>query len=345
MQGSRHLRTSALAFVALLGSALLSGCWLPAPHAASYFLHAPLVPVGGAAGGGAVEFWIDSRIHSSYFELNGMLPNTDYVAMVDGEAFALLSTDAAGHTSMNFPILSSTFDPRGRHVWIADPSGVEVLQVSPPNDPRYASAEIAPLSSFGPGGGAVRTTWIDGHESVSVELHGVDPNSYDVLANGAMQGTIDASGGFGSLFETPPGFDPSTAVIQVQIDGVDYYAGAGHANIEGIDWCVRGSVEQQFDAQTGGLGWASVLTKTSCERRFQILIEDVPVGDYEVVVGGVYEDVITVGQDEFGATVGSVLFTNSEDVGELLDFDPIGQSIEIEQNGVVYFSIAAYAPN
>jgi hypothetical protein len=346
MQGARHLRASALTFVALLGMASLSGCWMPAVSGARFFLNAPLVPVGGATGGGSVQFLMDARTHSAFFELDDLLANTDYTVMMDGVIFATLSTDPSGHTAENRPILSSAFDPRGHHLSIVDPDGVEVLTLPSPTDPRYVSAEVAPLSSFGPGGGVVRTDWVHGVQTTSIELAGVDPDVYDVFADGMTQGSIDAGSGAGALLESPPAFDPSTAVIQIRRQGVDYYAGGSHASIEGIDWCERGSVEEQFDAPTGtGLGWASLMTRSSCSRRLEMLIEDVPMGDYEVVVGGVYEGVMTVGQDQFGATSGTVLFTTNESTGQPLDFDPIGQPIEIEQDGVVYFSITAFSPN
>jgi hypothetical protein len=344
MQGSRHLRASALGLAALLATASIVGCWLP-PMGATFFLDAPLIPIGGATGGGHVQFLLDTTGRSAFFELNGLLPDTDYSVMMDGVVVATLSTDPSGHTAENQPVLTSAFDPRSHRLAIVDPDGVEVLELPPPSDPRYASAEVAPLSSFGAGGGSVRTAWLGGVESVSVELDGVDAGSYDVLADGMIQGSIDTVDGHGQLVESPPSFDPETAMIEVQRGGVDYYAGGSRASIEGIDWCLRGSVEQPLDALTGGLGWASLTTRASCDRRFEILIEDVPMGDYDVVVGGVVEGVLTVGEDQFGATSGSALFTTNESSGLPLDFDPVGQPIEIEQDGVVYFSIAAYSPN
>jgi len=348
MQGARHLRASALTVVALLGIASLAGCWMPPVSSARFFLNTPLVPIGGATGNVRVEYMIDARGRSGYFELNGLSPYNGYSVMmdgVDGVVCATLATDASGHTAENHPVLSSACDPRSHRLSIVDQDGVEVFEMPPPSDPDYVSVEVAPLSSFGPGVATMQTTWNHGVHAVSLELNGVDPDSYDVLVNGAMQGSIDVTNGHGALVESPPAFDPSTAVVQIQRDGVDYYAGGAHASIEGIDWCARGSVEQPFDAVTGGLGWAALMTRTSCSRRLEILIEDVPMGDYEVVVGDVYEGVITVGQDEFGATVGSVIFTSGESTGMPLDFDPIGQPIEIEQDGVVYFSIDAFSPN
>jgi len=344
MQGPRHLRASAFALSALLGTVLLGGCWA-APMGATFYLDAPLVPIGPATGSGHVQFLLDTLTHSSYFEVHDLAPSTDYSVTMDGVVVATLSTDRSGYAAENRPVLSSALDPRSHRLAIVDPDGVEVLALPPPTDPRYTSAQAAPLSSFAAGGGVVTTTWHNGVHAVLVQLDGADPGTYDVLADGALQGSIDPVGGCGMLVQTPPGFDPDTAMIEIQRDGVDYYAGGARANIEGIDWCLRGSVEQPFDAQTGGLGWASLTTRTSCARRLEILIEDVPMGDYEVVVGGVDEGVLTVGRDEFGATVGSVLFTANEDTGLPLDFDPIGQSIEIEQDGVVYFSIDAFAPN
>jgi hypothetical protein len=343
MQESRRLRASALA-AAFAATALLSGCFLPSVDPGRYYLGAPLVPIGGASGGGHVDFMIDARQHSGSIELFGLDPNADYTVTMDGVTFTTLSTDAAGHAQANVPVLGSSGDPRGRRIAVLDPNGVEVLELADSSHPDYNESEIAPLSSFASGGGFVQTTTLAGVETVSVSLAGVDPGSYDLVVDGQILGTVDASDGQGTTVLTDPEFDPGTSSFELQLDGVGYYAGGGHANIEGIDWCNIGNGEQALESAVTGIGRASLLTRIDCGRRFEVAIENVPLAEYDLFVGGVHRGTLAVGEDENGATVGVAQFSSSERSMAPLDFDPIGQSIEVELGGVSYFTLEAFAP-
>jgi len=68
---------------------------------------------------------------------------------------------------------------------------------------------------------------------------------------------------------------------------------------------------------------------------FEVEIEDVPEGDYELLVGGEVRAVITVVQTDSGPE-GEVEFRSPAEPGKLLlDFDPLGQIVEIVQDGTV----------
>jgi hypothetical protein len=79
-------------------------------------------------------------------------------------------------------------------------------------------------------------------------------------------------------------------------------------------------------------GKARFRVRDDCSEDFRVEIEDLPVGDYNLLVGGVNQGTITV-TDTGGETEGEIEFdTDPDDPGELLlDFD-------IEQGGTVFLS-------
>jgi hypothetical protein len=344
MQVSRRLRASALALAVLVGGTFTSGCFLPKVDAASYYLAAPLVPVGGATGSGRVEYLIDARQRTAFFELAGLTPVADYHVLFDGELFTTVSTDENGHGALNTSVLSSAFDPRGHRLSVVDQNGVEVLELADPTDPAYNAAEVAPLAAFAPGAGMIQTTTRGGSTTVTVNLTGVDPGVYDVLADGVVQASLDARSGHGQVVLAPPGFDPATAAIELQLEGVGYFAGGGHANIEGLDWCHSGNGVQPLEPTVSGFGQASLATRVDCGRRFDVAIHDVPMAEYDLRVGGIWRGTLAVGALEDGSTIGTATFSTSEPSMGALDFDPIGQTIDVELEGVPYFQLDSFVP-
>lgn len=80
------------------------------------------------------------------------------------------------------------------------------------------------------------------------------------------------------------------------------------------------------------------------ELQFEVDVRGIPVGVYDLLVGGVFRGNITV--VEYGNTTrGEVEYESFPEGSDerLLDFDPRGQSVEIALNGSVYFS--GFAPN
>jgi len=335
-------RPRLIAFAALLSIASF-GCSAPFSTAASYYLGAPLVPVGGGSGSGRVEAILATMLRSLYVEVSGLAPNEPHQVTLDGVTVARLVTSASGAGSVGRNVIDSTQDPRGKHLAVVNASGVEVLVLADVSHPAYRSAELSPLASFAPGGGLVRRLTVGGEESLRVTLEGVDPGSYDVFVDGAPQGAIDATSGSGSLTLDPAAIGPDSSVT-VQLAGVDLYAGAGGAEIFGIDWCATGRVTHALGAFVPGDADAALTTRVDCGRRFKVEIRDVPMGSYDLVIAGEWRAEIAVGSDESGATIGDVTF-GSGDTGETrLDFDPFGVSIGIHQDGQVLFVLDSFRP-
>ena len=74
------------------------------------------------------------------------------------------------------------------------------------------------------------------------------------------------------------------------------------------------------------------------DRDFDVEIEDLPVGGYDLVVGGVQRG--TIGRRDDDGNEGEIEFGNPADDDELpLDFDPRGELIEIFDGGTLIFSV------
>jgi len=69
---------------------------------------------------------------------------------------------------------------------------------------------------------------------------------------------------------------------------------------------------------------------------FSVEIEDVPVGDYPLRVGGQMVGTIPVTMHQDGSIEGELEFRNPVEPGKiLLDFDPRGQDIEVSDGSSV----------
>ncbi len=75
------------------------------------------------------------------------------------------------------------------------------------------------------------------------------------------------------------------------------------------------------------------------ERDFSVEIEDVPVGDYRLTIDGIDRGTISVIETEDG-TEGEIDFDDPQDENLLLDFDPLGATIEIFDGQTLIFSAA-----
>ena len=74
------------------------------------------------------------------------------------------------------------------------------------------------------------------------------------------------------------------------------------------------------------------LDEPSCESVFEVVVSDVPAGDYDLYVDDAPVGTFAAGDDGLGTVVGSARFDPTPDVGEnelLLDF-PVGGGSQIE---------------
>jgi hypothetical protein len=343
MQAPRNLRASAPALL-VLAMLTQAGCFLPSAYAPAYYLAAPLAPTAGGAGGGRVETFLTPLKRTFFVALEGLAPGEEYTVMIGTEMLTALATDANGSSSVSMDLPGPHLDPRGRSIRVLDAGGGVVLSLVAPNHPAYHEAEVAPLSSFGSGGGFVQTTTIAGVSWLSVNVQGAEPGTYDVLANGEAVATLDAPDGSGTATLAPPPFDPRDTAFELLLGGVGYFAGGGRAGIEGLDFCTSTSVEQELFAAIAGSGRARLVTRENCSRRFEVEVEMVPMGSYDVVVGGVVRGALAVGSDENAMTFGSITFAPGESASLPLDFEPLGAQVDVRVADDLWFTADPFEP-
>jgi len=140
--------------------------------------------------------------------------------------------------------------------------------------------------------------------------------------------------------ELPLTFDPEGAGIEVVQGATVFFADTFGSGGGGSTICEPQETEVPLlnNGPVGAAkGKARLRVKDDCDEDFRVEIEDLPLGNYDVVVGGVTRGSISVA-DVGGELEGDVEFdTDPDQPGEiLLDFDPRGQLVEIVQSATVF---------
>ncbi len=197
-----------------------------------------------------------------------------------------------------------------------------------------------------------------------VEIENVPLGSYSLFIDGVEKGIIrvinDDGGQEGELeFRFPSevgkpllNFDPRGKLIEVRQNGntileVVFSVGAGGGTTPpppssggspgaGTPPFANDIETKRFFNNTGVIASARgevELEQEPNEVEFEVEIENVPLGNYTLFVGGIEKGIITVYNDDDG-TEGEIEFSFPQEFNHpLLDFDPRGQLIEVRQNG------------
>lgn len=199
-----------------------------------------------------------------------------------------------------------------------------------------------------------------GRAEFEIEIEAVTPGDYDVAVGGEIEGTIPVADGEsdGEIeFRSPqtPGkelldFDPRDRIIDVLLDGEVVLTALAPEEGEPVsngpspfDDDDMETSEIELELSNTGVspeGEAEAEFETDGERsEFEVEIEDIPAGDYPLLVGGSERGVITVGERGDGGTRGEIEFRfPSADDEIALDFDPRGETIEIVEDSTVLFT-------
>ncbi|WP_181918915.1 hypothetical protein [Wenzhouxiangella sediminis] len=201
-----------------------------------------------------------------------------------------------------------------------------------------------------------------GNIDFDVEIEDVPAGDYTLLVDGIDRGSITVvatdDGTEGEVEYSSPqdgddrllDFDPLGALIEVTEGDIVLFSavlepnGTGPGDDGGDDDSSDappfGSSETEVDLINTGLdpdaSGDAELEQRSNRVEFDVEIEDLDTGTYELWVGGELRGEIQVVPSDDG-TEGEIEFRNPVEAGkELLDFDPIGQWISIEQGGNVF---------
>lgn len=188
----------------------------------------------------------------------------------------------------------------------------------------------------------------------SVEAEDLADGDYRIFVGGVDRGGLVINFGMGETeFRSPVEagkvlltFDPRGEVIEVHdgqgavLTSGDVVIDDGDDNDDGGDNIDFGTIEIEVDLTNTGVyplasGDARLRPETD-RTDFSVEIEDVPVGNYDLRIGGEIVGVITVIQMQDGSVEGELEFRNPVEPGkQLLDFDPRGKQIDVLDGSTV----------
>ncbi|MFK7958572.1 MAG: hypothetical protein AB8B96_20945 [Lysobacterales bacterium] len=189
-----------------------------------------------------------------------------------------------------------------------------------------------------------------GYANFEVEVDDLELGDYDLLVGGSLVGSITVvntpTGTEGELeFKSPTddekpllNFDPRGQVIEVSQNG-NVLLTSDSLPVDPNP--ISQQLEIEVDLENSGVFPAASgdaeFEINGSRRKFDIEVEDLPVGDYPVRVGGMQVGVLIAVVQTNGDVEGELEFGNPPDDDEtLLTFDPRGQLVEIvDSNGVL----------
>lgn len=304
-------------------------------------------------------------------KLKGLSPSTEYNLLIGEISRATFTSNPRGAANLRFSqpaqgrSLPLNFDPRGRSLAVTEGTG-EMLNVvlSGEGEPEdievveYTDLTPKPLAGSGEAHAKYRSK--EGEARFEVEVEGVPDGDYPLYVAGSSEGTIRVVGGEGEIeFESDADeeeeseseddgamaldFDPRRKIVEIFHQGADslelYFSSKMIAQAENINVCDPHETELDL-ASTGADEDAEAEVqeklKADCEREFEVEVVNLPMGDYEVVIGG---ETYKINVPVDGAEASIEFSSDPEGSDEFLfDFEIADQSIEIRQGDVVYFS-------
>lgn len=260
--------------------------------------------------------------------------------LVGGVSQAAFET--SGNGSLNVTLVDDAigFDPRGREIEIEDESDDTILSNSTGTAAVDERANLTPTGVQPLASGHATYRLKKGVAQFNAEIEDVTDGTYDILVDGVARGTITTVAGTGELEIEGATFDAVGKLIQVLLNGEVILSGTLLASAPGVSACTPAETTTILTALAGGSGDARYRIRDDCRRDFDVEIEDVPVGDYDLLVAGILRGTIHVAVQPDLSVEGEIEFsTELDEVGELpLDFDPTGATIEVVQGTNVFFS-------
>jgi hypothetical protein len=257
------------------------------------------------------------------------------------------------------------FDPRGKVLAINNGvADVLVVTFSGTGEPSNISVqEVTDLANAGAAPERAKATSTyrsvpSGLKSFEVRVQGLPEGTYDLQVAGIPRQSIEVNrAGRGFLrFSSSPranqttlNFDPRNQQIQILQGTTVFFTGNMIAQvlIPDVNTCEPSTKSQALaatqSAPPGASATGTLIVRTDCGRHFQVQVQGLLPGDYQLFVGSSQKGTITVAANPPPSlgTQGGVNFDTTPTASEnLLDFDPIGQVVEVRQAtpAATYFS-------
>jgi hypothetical protein len=301
-------------------------------------------------------------------QLNGVT-DTNWSVFVNGfRRASIQTTNGIGEVTLRSDGTNSqgrvlNFEPRGQVIDIAQGA---VLRFSGKFAARAQDVNVAtpavnyyqiPSTDADSNGTATARLRIDrdANRDFSVELEDVPTGTYQLIANGAVaasivvvESTTDTRGQI--EFSTsedddhlPLPFDPLAVVLTIRKDNLVYFRGR-LMSTTGVSTLTDPLFIRENLVSTGLIpganGGAKLEVNTFGHAEFNVQIENVTEGSYEVWVGGVLRGTLVAQLDD-GTVGGQLRFVDPSELGRLpLTFDPRGQLLQVRAtNGILFTHI------
>jgi len=196
----------------------------------------------------------------------------------------------------------------------------------------------------------------DGRHKFSVEVEDVAVGDYRLIVAGTVRGTIRVASIAGVIegeieFDSkvepghrPLNFDPRGQLIEIVSPEGTFFShilGSGSAANPGGGAVVPFDVTVPLlssGADANASAKAELKRDESGELSFEVEVEDVNIGAYDLTVAGTVRGTLNVIADGNG-TRGQLEFETTPKAGQLpLNFAAAGQAVVISQNGTIFFS-------
>ncbi len=192
-----------------------------------------------------------------------------------------------------------------------------------------------------------------GRHKFSVEIEDVPVGFYNLIVAGTLRGSIQVVAVAGQVQgelefstgdddgdELPLNFDPRGQLIEITRAGGTYFSHLFGNGSGGSGGAIPFRIEVPLlstGADANASAKAELKQNASGEQSFEVEVEDVNIGSYDLLVGGTLRGTINVVAVASG-TRGQIEFETEPDSGELLlDFTVAGQEIIVQQGATVFF--------
>jgi hypothetical protein len=311
--------------------------------------------------GGVVTIDLARTTSSMMVQATNLTPGRTYTVSSGGEVRGTFVANRNGRGQLKFAqpaasgVLPFNFDPRGRQLVIAQRQ-IQVLsaRISGPGEPSgsIVNEQVTIPRVPGATAGTASATYglsADGTRSFSVTLTNVADGNWTLFVDGIRRGIIAVSGGTGRLAfdnvaDTPApalNFDPRGAVIDLSRGGTLRFSGRFAARANGINAAIPSLQTRHVpgvDETPVGFARVQRWTDRDARRGVDVEIADVPAGDYELFINGVFQGFVPVVTGPTG-TFGEMKFTTepNDEEERLLRFNAFSSSFVIQQLGTLFF--------
>jgi hypothetical protein len=358
----------------ILTLGLLSTLPMAASAVELSLIRGPMANLGADAdASGTVRSIFKSSYAKLWANLKGLTPGGVYQLAVAGNVEAEFTADNRGAALVEFRVAPTAsqfaldFDPRGQEITVSDGTqDILAMVYSGVGEPTELIVdERTDLTPAVEGtSGKVRARYLDQKNKTRFILHllGLERGVYTLTVGGVEEAQIDLTKGRSAMvnFEANKhgplkvagkgngkgpknrhalDFDPRGQLVELSLNGAVVFSDVMKAKVDALPQITEQIVTLVNSGQDAdAAGEAVIITDEAGEITFTVAVTGLPVGSYDIFVGGNPRGSLTVTDDGVGGTSGEIVFATVTDGTQIeLDF-PLTGMLEVSQGGVIYLS-------